>query len=263
MTRSQANSESSAIPCVRGRDNAAQMLRNKAFQGLNRQNSFLSLSSYASDSSWQGQSVNEPHLMLPSDLPYLASIGGGMQRIKSSRDTWQSYTESSEWEEGYDKGAFFATLAQQNILSSSPKKFNRHQREDDMYESDHSSALDGCSEVSSALSGYTDCNRDDIAIWKKLEKALDTRFSSKNQNGNRRSEGIPSCLQPGSPFSAQYPKSKHTPGRLNEPPKVPIPPKVAQRPNTLSYQYQRITAAGSAAKHRRIFSGGQNKQQLM
>ncbi|PWN36061.1 uncharacterized protein FA14DRAFT_179426 [Meira miltonrushii] len=263
MSRSQARPELPAIPCVRGRNNAAQLLRKNAYQELYRQDSLLSSSSYASNSSWQSQSHNEPHIMLPSALPYLANGGGRLQGFESSRNSWQSYMDSTEWEEDYNKGAFFTTLAQQHILPSSPTKISRHQREDEIYESDHSSALECGSEVSSALSGYTDCNKDDVAIWKKLEKALDTRFSSKNQNTNPRSEQIPSSLQPGSPLPMQYPKPKNAPGRFSEPPKVPIPPKIAQRPSTLIYQYQRVTAAGSAAKHRRIYSGGQHKEQFM
>lgn len=255
MSKTHQGNHLPTIPCVRGRNKAAQILRNNAFQELNRKDSLVSSSSYASNSSWKSQSdqnkySNEVQIMLPTVLPYLANKAG-LQDFESARNSWQSYIESSEWEEeGYEKRAFFTTLAQQqntNIII--------HEGES----GDDISSLESCSEVNSSLSGYTDCNKDDIAIWKKLEKALDVRFNNKD----KRQVEIPSSLQPGSPFSSQYFTTKHSPGRFSEPPKLPIPPNITPRPNTLIYQYQRVTAAGSAAKHRRIYSGGQHKQQFM
>lgn len=257
MSKTHQGNHLPTIPCVRGRNKAAQILRNNAFQELNRKDSLVSSSSYASNSSWKSQTEqnkysNQVQITLPTVLPYFSN-SAGLQNFESSRNSWQSYIESTEWEEeGFEKGAFFTTLAQQQQQQYTNIN-NIHNNES----GDHSSALGSFSEVNSSLSGYTDCNKDDIAIWKKLEKALDTRFNNKKDN---RTVEIPSSLQPGSPFSSQYFTTKHSPGRFSEPPKLPIPPNITPRPNTLIYQYQRVTAAGSAAKHRRIYSGGQHKQ---
>lgn len=264
MSSSQSKIRSETIPCVRGGQQAAQLLCHNSFQHLHRKDSLISSSSYASSSSWQERyqqgkqtSFDEKEIALPSELPYLAK-NGQLYETENCKNSWQSYIQSSEWEEGQKKGAFFSTLAQHNIIPNSLPTPVQHRREEEVYDG-YESNSDCCSEVDSTMSGYSNGNVDDIVIWKKLEKALDTRFITKTQDHYYLSNPIPSSLQAGLSKLNQLSKSNRLPDRFSEPPKLPVPINLTPRPNTLVYQYQRITAAGSAAKQRRIYSGGQHK----
>lgn len=231
--------------CVRGRKNAATTLTVKASESMQRQDSMRSASSYGSTSSWTSSTAavpvrKEAQTTVPSPL--------GQKGCDFEAALFSNLPEPD---------AFFPDLARKQLTGPASAPALRP-RSSLKYSTNHrpiASPVSCCS-----ASTVSDANTQ--ALWKSLETALGTRIrtASTLSRAQLLDPASSPTVSKAATSPSRIPRLKHntTPASL---PRdgvrlLPVIPRTAHAPaswdGALIHQYDRITAAGSAARQRRI-----------